>query len=198
MSHARPPPQRRSGDICYQFTPGRGSGGQASRHHFVDWLVSAGQTLAILSRPWAEAIRLTTALSSAGNPLLIDLDNLVRPGLAGPGTSTGLRPGYATSGGCAPWPPAGRLAGLHRTGAAPFVGPTGVRIEQADWLEGLCAVHGGAACMANPGSMKPRSQPTRTTGIGRSDTGRLGFSVSFGGLHGAVAKLDLCALNATC
>ena len=138
--------QRRSGVLLHITSlPGpHGSGdlGEAA-YHFVDWLVSAGQTLwqiLPLSPVGMGHSPYNSPSTSAGNPWLIDLDDLVRRGWLVPGAEHRFELGRCDFDRVGPY----RMARLRdawrgfteRALPAEQAELARFRIEQAGWLEG--------------------------------------------------------------
>jgi 4-alpha-glucanotransferase len=148
MSHAPAAlfSQRRSGVLLHiSSLPGpHGSGDLGgAAYHFVDWLVSAGQSLWQIL-PLSPAGRghspYNSPSTSAGNPMLIDLDDLVRRGWLAPDAKPRFETGRCDFNRVVPY----RMTRLRKAwrGFGERALPSEqaelarFRIEQADWLEG--------------------------------------------------------------
>ncbi|WP_240538270.1 4-alpha-glucanotransferase [Rhodoferax sp. PAMC 29310] len=191
MNHATSPifSQRRSGVLLHITSlPGpHGSGdlGEAA-YHFVDWLVSAGQTLwqiLPLSPVGQGHSPYNSPSTSAGNPLLIDLDDLVRRGWLTPGTEHRFEAGRCDFDRIGPY----RMARLRdawrgfteRALPAEQAELAQFRIEQADWLEGYALFMALELRHGKPWTQWPRSlacaQPQALAEAGSHMLDDLGF-----------------------
>ncbi len=138
--------QRSSGVLLHITSlPGpHGSGDLgAQAYHFVDWLVAAGQRLwqvLPLSPVGSGDSPYHSPSTFAGNPLLVDLDDLVQCGWLPPSVDEGFETGRCDFERVAPY----RMARLraawqgfaHTTSPAEWAAFDSFRVEQAHWLEG--------------------------------------------------------------
>ena len=101
ITHGHPLLSRRTSGVLLHLTslPGRHGSGDlgASARHFLDWLASAGQSLwqiLPLTPPGAGHSPYQSPSAFAGNPWLVDLDDLVSCGWLAPPADPGFDPGH--------------------------------------------------------------------------------------------------------
>lgn len=138
--------QRTSGVLLHITSlPGAHGSGDlgAEAYHFVDWLVSAGQRLwqiLPLSPVGPGNSPYHSPSTFAGNPLLVDLDELVRCGWLAPGADQVFETGRCDFERVTPYR-MGRLREawqgfLQKTHQADWAEFDSFRVQQAHWLEG--------------------------------------------------------------
>lgn len=181
--------QRRSGVLLHLSSlPGpHGSGDLgAQAYHFVDWLVSAGQSLwqiLPLSPVGPGYSPYHSPSTFAGNPLLVDLDELVRRGWLSAQADPGFDGGVSDFDRVAPY----RMARLReawqgfstRATAAESAEFAHFRTQQAAWLEGYAFFMALAQRYGQPWSQWPeplaQGQPQALADVAPLLQDELGF-----------------------
>ena len=181
--------QRSSGVLLHITSlPGAHGSGDlgAEAYHFVDWLVSAGQRLwqiLPLSPVGPGNSPYHSPSTFAGNPLLVDLDELVRCGWLSPRPDAGFEPGRCDFERVAPYR-MGRLREawqgfLQKMHQADWTEFHSFRVQQAHWLEGYAFFMALEARYGQPWTQWPaplrQCEPAALAEVGGQMADDLGF-----------------------
>lgn len=188
-AHASIFSQRTSGVLLHITSlPGAHGSGDlgAEAYHFVDWLVSAGQRLwqiLPLSPVGPGNSPYHSPSTFAGNPLLVDLDELVRCGWLSPRHDNEFEPGRCDFERVAPYR-MGRLREawqgfLHTVQPSDWTEFENFRAQQAHWLEGYALFMALEARHGKPWTQWPaalaQGEPVALTEVAGQMTDDLGF-----------------------
>ena len=181
--------QRSSGVLLHITSlPGAHGSGDlgAEAYHFVDWLVSAGQRLwqiLPLSPVGPGNSPYHSPSTFAGNPLLVDLDELVRCGWLSPRPDAGFESGRCDFERVAPYR-MGRLREawqgfLQKMHQADWTAFDSFRVQQAHWLEGYAFFMALEARYGQPWTQWPaplrQCEPAALAEVGGQMADDLGF-----------------------